>query len=806
MNAEWKEISQCLEPEHSQSLAVPHRFLESIHVYTVANVLRRPVVVITDPSMRTFSGLSLQDNDMGGIYLPLEWNWADTCRTPILLSYANSHFCPLLFGDRPNQAMAGATQKNDLAPLVNGRFEQLPVRFLLPGEEPEVGELLRKYLKIKETVMQVNGSVQNILCAELETCNLPSELNLVNDYFQYCLRQFERERSTTAALLQSQYQTPLLPASATSRQERLQQMGSPNHVNKTPGSPQHVVREQFQRFPADEYSLADPYLQAAGGWGQHQISIPAPSFTPYVGGLQQSASLNRSPEKRCVVPKCKYFGDPDLGMMCSNCFKDYTIKESKRIAGGRAARPQPTAPLAPQAEEERFQMSMMSSRCKEGCGFRCSTKTYPYCHECAEKHQKQAGDMSKQAAAPSTGPRPVTGASGEASPVRMPAAVLPQEPQLNDLNRVCPASPQPFFSNTVAGISEINQEPSAAMTTAHAEGEKTAEAMSPTRVLAKGEQSAPLTPPDDSEKLMFGNGQASLVSSSQREPVMSKPDPQLSSVLSQAATGPDPFSSTKTLLPGLHHQPELMSLGDTQLQKPLLGQEPFSASAHLTQNQLAEAVVGPSNPCTAGSTCSSAGCGEGAVCKNKCPKCYMGQGLGCADPGNPTVQRLKVGLTSLTSSAPASVGPAAMPPVSRASLVEQQTHAPDRSRSPNFTQLSNKLPGPTSNTTLVQQWLNNNDNTSAAVTRREMQVPSRQLSQPLGLPERQESEPLGNDVIMSGQECGSATVRCTECNSPVQGAGPLCQQCRDILRRHRQTNSLQRHHSCVQGKCVCLCE
>ena len=146
---EWTEISQCLDPDRSHSVAVPHRFLESIHVYTLANILRRPIIIMTDPTIRTFSGMSLQDNDMGGIYLPLEWSWKDTHRTPILIGYSNNHFCPLLFADHPNQAMAGTTQK-DLAPLVNEQLGQLPVRFLLEGEEPEVGELLRKYLKARE--------------------------------------------------------------------------------------------------------------------------------------------------------------------------------------------------------------------------------------------------------------------------------------------------------------------------------------------------------------------------------------------------------------------------------------------------------------------------------------------------------------------------------------------------------------------------------------------------------------------------------------------------------------------------------
>ncbi|KAL8592744.1 hypothetical protein ACOMHN_045898 [Nucella lapillus] len=110
LSREWAEVAHCVDPDQrGSSTAAPHRFLEAVHVYTLANVLRRPVVVVTDPTLRTFSGLSLQDNDLGGIYLPLEWPPQHTWGTPVVLAYTHCHFSPLLAVRQPRrQGLPGA--------------------------------------------------------------------------------------------------------------------------------------------------------------------------------------------------------------------------------------------------------------------------------------------------------------------------------------------------------------------------------------------------------------------------------------------------------------------------------------------------------------------------------------------------------------------------------------------------------------------------------------------------------------------------------------------------------------------------
>ena len=812
MKTEWEEICQCLDPDHSYSVAVPHRFLESVHVYTLANILRRPIIIMTDPTIRTFSGMSLQDNDMGGIYLPLEWNWGDSHRTPILLGYSNSHFCPLLFADHPKQAMAGATQKKDLAPLVNRKFEQLPVRFLLEGEEPEVGELLRKYLKVKETVMQVDETIQNILCAELETCNLPDELNLVQDYIQDCRRRYEQEMAFVSAQ-HLQNQAAWASQLGAVRQEPLQQSAYPFTFSQAPASPQRVVREQLQRMGVDEYGLGDPALHSASVLRQSSVHIPPPSFTPVLNFTQQNMSLNPSKDKKCVVPTCKFFGDPDLAMMCSSCFRNYSIKESRSMAAARSHRPLPTAPLPSMpAEQERLQMSMMNERCKEGCGFRCSTQTYPYCHECADKLQKRA---QKKAVATASGssttafatPGSLNVASSTMGSAALPSSPVPQEglgavssTQLNDLNAGQGTSSLVKSLPTASAGSGMPQEHQAQSGAAspHPAAEMSAEAMSPTQALATANLSAPLTPPNDTnDQQLFGSGHPSPVSPSQVGGMASPTEPQPqtpTAPLGQTAASAEPSTAQpQTADPGQSSQQQPLSLpGAQQQQQPemshVLEQNLLSSADRLRESHLASVITGGAvGELKQG--CSNPACSEDAVVKHLCGKCYVGQGTDEARPRNPTVEKVKITRTNSTSSsAPASFG------------LEPNTPKPEEmKKASSQTYLPSEVPFSNSK---VRNWLDDNKRIAAWKGRRETMMPSGPRRHPLGLPEKQEGEPLGSsDLVASGEGCFSSTYRCIGigCGNMVLQEGKLCQQCQDILLQARQERGAR---SSVQGECT----
>ncbi|XP_076445036.1 uncharacterized protein LOC143282980 [Babylonia areolata] len=759
MNKEWTEIRQCLEPNRSQSVAVPHRFLEPIHVYTLANILRRPIIVLADSAVRTVRGLSVQDDDRGGIYLPLEWECVDTCRMPILLGCSHSHFCPLLFADHPNQTLMESNPKRDLTPLVNSRFEQLPVRFLLPQEEPEVGHLLRRYLKVRETVMQVEGRVQNVLCAELEGNSLPAELSLVQDFIQDCVQRFQHGTKPFPSLRRHHsHNAAITGAAGTQECPQLSASGPPEWLIR------NVRREQLQGAHTPQMGLGDPTLHTAAQM-EHQINIPPPSVRPIRNFGEQSVSLNPSPEEKCVMPGCKFFGDPDLGMMCSSCFKTYTIRESRHVAAV-GSRPLPTAPLASMpAGEGQLQLSMMNERCKEKCGYRCSTKTFPYCYECASKKQKEAQEASAMAEQ--------SAGSAQASTDREKTAAQPG---------TCLSAQRPQESREVSGTeaqspSVLSQPP----VTGPPGGEARAghSPLSSTQTQEEAmEAPGPLPSSEDPHILqLLGSGQASTA-------VTSHPEQGGSAMggepLTLASSGPAVVPVSTEQEAGVSGQKSQQQMSGSDSEQNLL------SAATLFKGGLNR--EGGDTP----AECRKQGCRGPAVHQNLCGMCYVSQDLKNLELANQTEPLKREEPLSLTeqkmfsiqssSSSDPSVRPATGPKscATYTKLAGGWIPPESKSQPTSLRDLSNIPPA-----TYINSWMQGSrfaDSQPAAVTE------TVEKSPPQGLPEKPESEVGNNDLIASGAECCSSTQRCigVGCGNAVPEAGKLCQQCQDILRHARQ--------------------
>lgn len=70
--------------------------LEELHVFVLAHVLRRPVIVVADTILKDSNGDALAPIPFGGIYLPLECSPCHCHRSPLLLTYDAAHFSALV--------------------------------------------------------------------------------------------------------------------------------------------------------------------------------------------------------------------------------------------------------------------------------------------------------------------------------------------------------------------------------------------------------------------------------------------------------------------------------------------------------------------------------------------------------------------------------------------------------------------------------------------------------------------------------------------------------------------------------------
>ncbi|PVD28223.1 hypothetical protein C0Q70_10810 [Pomacea canaliculata] len=760
LTKEWKEIGACLDQVKSAPPAAPHRFLEPIHVYTLANILRRPIIIITDPKVRTFCGLTLQDNDMGGIYLPLEFNWSETCRTPLLLGYAHSHFCPLILAE---QTTGLSDSRKNLVPIVT-KYEQLPLRFLLEGEEPEVAELLKKYLKVRETVITIDNELREILCAEIQTNTPQNEFNLMKDYF----RQWEGQYR-----LQQQRFTPVAGDTCFSTPHHQGQTGvgleyQPQQILSRilpPGMPpvamlpggllgstqaQQMRLEQLQRTPP----ALSPGIVRLGvgnsGFPLASTSVPLHSPPPPKVGQLEGQNLSSLEGRQCITPNCTFCGDPALGGMCSVCFKDYTIKDSRSNATRlmmAELRQNPSAPLlSGMADEERFEMSMMAERCLGKCGYRCSVKTYPYCHECAEKYRRKAqAKISSEAQASKIISTSQAAAAGTDI---LPSSSRAQEPIICNkftseavIAEASCAAPnsrsESVLHQSSASAGNINGREAAASVGSLA---------SPTQALASVNLVAPLTPPDEGDQDLFGSGVKSPASS--RHPsLVGSPTP---------ATMMDPQPNTA--------QQAVPFSYDQQQENKNSGSVPTLRNPPNLEIKQTESPA----------KCIQEGCLEMAVINKLCGRCFVCRDRDERKGEEPASEAQEASI----SSAPLALGAGSSSP--KPGLIQGAELALNLENESHMSSVSNQAHPQTAlnyNPAYVREW----------VAQISLGFPDRHGSE-LGEQDRHGSELGEQDLVASGLACFSSTFPCTnsQCSNRVTKPNQLCSDCTEILNKARR--------------------
>lgn len=156
--------SKSSSSRHHRREEVYYKSLEEFHVFVLAHVLRRPIIVVADTVMKSSSGDALQPLPFGGVYLPLGSQPSDCHQAPLLIAYDNSHFSALM------PVMGGSSVGTDcttaLVPLTDPEGNLLPLHFVVdPGDRFDWTErsdstfqdmsadgivtLLRNYLKIE---------------------------------------------------------------------------------------------------------------------------------------------------------------------------------------------------------------------------------------------------------------------------------------------------------------------------------------------------------------------------------------------------------------------------------------------------------------------------------------------------------------------------------------------------------------------------------------------------------------------------------------------------------------------------------
>lgn len=138
-------VNQVLKPRRFSSSSEPrYESLEELHVFSLAHVLRRPIIVVADTVLYDFEGNAICPIPFGGVYLPIECDPAECCRIPLVLAYSSAHFSPIVAMELPKSQskteLNGIGNKVPAAkaviPLVDKALKPLLLPFAVdPGED-----------------------------------------------------------------------------------------------------------------------------------------------------------------------------------------------------------------------------------------------------------------------------------------------------------------------------------------------------------------------------------------------------------------------------------------------------------------------------------------------------------------------------------------------------------------------------------------------------------------------------------------------------------------------------------------------
>jgi hypothetical protein len=183
LDKEWLEIQNMNTNNcNKDSLA----FLEDIHIFALANLLSRSIIVISLESFR-----SIQPIFMRGIYLPLLRPAYQCVKDPIVIAYHNFHFTPLLFAfDEQEKEKEGEEEEHTYSERYF-HFEKINSLLLEEGLTETAYRQRYKYDESERKgntfysilpLVYLNSNMSPMKVHFLSDKELKSQTNLIEDY------------------------------------------------------------------------------------------------------------------------------------------------------------------------------------------------------------------------------------------------------------------------------------------------------------------------------------------------------------------------------------------------------------------------------------------------------------------------------------------------------------------------------------------------------------------------------------------------------------------------------------------------
>ncbi|CAH1799495.1 unnamed protein product [Owenia fusiformis] len=354
LDGEWMKVIERANDKPNddpRALEMPYKALEEIHVFVLANILRRPIIIISDVMLHSFTGSDLAPCSLGGVYLPLLWHAEDCFKTPLTLAYDMNSFSPLIGEEDNPRDEYLATEAERAIPLIRQNGEWLKIHMLLPQEKARFQNILEKYMYVTTLFHTTKDNVKEVISAKLEYKVLPDKLNLMKDYFQDCERIFNESTDEDIYMEEEPKRIDSLELN-----EVLSQDSDKEDIYEE--SKMCTTKNcEFYGSTATKGKCTKCYLEST--------KLPA---TP----VKNDETLRM----RITTTASKHNPDPLAGPMPASKLTPY----EPNIRLNNPDRPQ-DLPM----------YSMLPTECAtHGCHYNASVHTKPYCHECHDRKQKPA--------------------------------------------------------------------------------------------------------------------------------------------------------------------------------------------------------------------------------------------------------------------------------------------------------------------------------------------------------------------------------------------------------------------------------
>ena len=294
--------------------------LEEFHVFALAHVLRRPIIVVSDVMLRDLEGQPLQPIHFGGIYVPIEFDPSTCCKYPIVLGYDSGHFAALV----PAEGEDFATNKTTLLsniPVTRSSFELLPLHFIIdPGvnwaktEEdskkkklPELPKeekllILSKYLHITKVIRTTKGVP---MISSLQTDSI-TEYELDASDLGTLYRKKSKEGRPFVTKAFENITTLITGFSNTTK--------APTRIeSKTSEHILYSAKLNMANKPEYFDEMVENYIA---------------SSRQKLRERQKDGEQQPSNRVKCATPSCTFFGSSETNYLCSKCYR-YQLDMSK---------------------------------------------------------------------------------------------------------------------------------------------------------------------------------------------------------------------------------------------------------------------------------------------------------------------------------------------------------------------------------------------------------------------------------------------------------------------------------------------